>query len=695
MTERNESHINQVYSYLIDQLKLSDKHIKKLEHRGFSIDQIELLQYKTFPNKRSNLVDKLASQFELEGVPGFWQNTNGKWQLAGKAGLLIPVRNNNGTVTSIKVRIDGKTAAGKYIHISSNPKSDKNGKVKYPKGTVSKVAVHYPIKKSKTETIRITEGEIKADLSTLISGIYTISIPGINMWQWALPAVNLIKPKKILLAFDSDKDKEFSTSKSPATKPFEVKKALANLYMTLVEKGYNVVIEDWDESSGKGIDDVLADGFSDRIKEMTAKEAQQFVTDALKDDMPLDWVYVIGTKRFVHSTTLQELDKEQFSDKYAPDFKDKRAATKVLKHPGFPKVDLPIYEPARELIIEQDTLKYFNFWRPCKIKPIKGTVKPFLNHLEYLLPNPVEMNILLDYLAYIVQNPGKKVHWAVMLQGVAGTGKSYLGAVMRDCLGDSNVSNPSNEAIHEDYTEWQKSCQLIIIEELMSRGRLELMNKFKPMITQPIAVIREMYKASYEQPNRFNFLIFTNHKDAIIIDETDRRYCVLYSNAEPKEPSYYEMLFDWTSSNPGKILNWFMERDLSSFKPYAHAPMTKSKRELVQDGLSPLQRWVTDGIELENWPFHSDILSIEHLIACLPNYLKNVHPNAINKELKKAGARELKQVKLSSGNYARLMTIRRHEIWTNANDTKLVNQYEKWAMSKEPGNNPLLDAKPI
>jgi hypothetical protein len=64
------------------------------------------------------------------------------------------------------------------------------------------------------------------------------------------------------------------------------------------------------------------------------------------------------------------------------------------------------------------------------------------------------------------------------------------------------------------------------VEEMMAKARQEIMNKLKPMITEPWCTIREMYRPAYEQPNRFNFLFFSNHNNALLLDNSDRRYCI-------------------------------------------------------------------------------------------------------------------------------------------------------------------------
>lgn len=70
--------------------------------------------------------------------------------------------------------------------------------------------------------------------------------------------------------------------------------------------------------------------------------------------------------------------------------------------------------------------------------PAAGDVTPFLKQVEYLFPGErpegadadeiyisQDGNILLDYLP-IRYDTRRKVHWAVLVVGEQGTGKSYL-----------------------------------------------------------------------------------------------------------------------------------------------------------------------------------------------------------------------------------------------------------------------------
>jgi uncharacterized protein DUF5906 len=718
--------VSSIYLAMLQLLAITPDHRKQLNNRGFDDTEIERLNYKTFPLSRNALVIRLADVFDndLSGVPGFWQDERGTWQLAGKPGIIFPVYGIDGEISALKVRVDKPSVPSqKYLLLSSNPKADRvQGVQKYPGGTSAKATCHFPLDRpEKLDVLRITEGEIKADLTTLLSPQYTMAIPGVALWKMAIDAIKELQPAKVLLAWDSDKeearnvegitDRAYGGIRDAATyfgaelpkdsEDFFIGKTLASLYHSLKQEGINVAIESWDKEAGKGIDDVFCNGATDKLREWTAEESEEFVKLMLTSGVPGDWIYVVGVKSFYHTKTLIQLDKEQFSDRYAHE-QSGNPAHNALTNSAFPKADLPIYLPEAAMTFsDEQGRRLFNLWRRNELEPREGSVAVFLAHMEYLIPEARERAVVLDWMAYNIQFPGKKIHWAVLLQGEQGTGKSYIGWVMRQLLGKNNVSSPTNEVIHEIYTAWQKSCQLVVVEEIMARGRMELMNKLKPIITQDITVVREMHKPAYEQPNCFNLLMFTNHEDSIIIDKTDRRYCVIFSPAKPRGDEYYAALWKETEGAAAAILYWMLKRDLSKFSPKGHAPMTGGKEALIEMSMPPLQSWMAECISHDTWPFQGDIVSAHHLLECLPTPLRNfASSQQLGRALKACGAIQLGQIKLDKGGSIRVWAVKRMTTWLALEAKDWLAEYQKWASASQPGGhgdsfNPMREARPM
>jgi len=96
------------------------------------------------------------------------------------------------------------------------------------------------------DTVRVTEGELKADVATNLSGILTVSVPGVSAWRGVIPVLAGLAPRTVHLAFDAD----------AATNPLVARAAEATAKAVALE-GYDVLLEGWDRMLAKGIDDAL------------------------------------------------------------------------------------------------------------------------------------------------------------------------------------------------------------------------------------------------------------------------------------------------------------------------------------------------------------------------------------------------------------------------------------------------------
>jgi DNA primase len=232
---------------------LSLTHRQALRQRGLPDVAIVRCGYRTLPRDgRAALARRLVARCGPDTcarVPGLWVDTQGTrrwWTLAGAPGLLIPVRNIDNRIVALKVRADSAGEGPKYTYLSSRMHN----------GPGPGAPVHVSLHAFSLEVpVRLTEGELKADVATAFSGVLTIAVPGVTLWRQALPILAALQPTQVLLAFDSDWRHN----------PY-VARALAQATQALVEAGYTVGVETWNVSQGKGIDDVLAAGYTPTLQ---------------------------------------------------------------------------------------------------------------------------------------------------------------------------------------------------------------------------------------------------------------------------------------------------------------------------------------------------------------------------------------------------------------------------------------------
>ena len=116
-TKAPMSRINSIYKEYLRLLSLNKQHTDSNLARGFSIEQLNKLQYKTVEDKTYEL-HRLG--LDLSYVPGFYKNDLGELdsQAAKSTGYFIPVRDFRQRIQAMQVRLDSGNP--KYLWFSSN-----------------------------------------------------------------------------------------------------------------------------------------------------------------------------------------------------------------------------------------------------------------------------------------------------------------------------------------------------------------------------------------------------------------------------------------------------------------------------------------------------------------------------------------------------------------------------------------------
>lgn len=179
-------------------LSLASDHRQNLLSRGLSPEAIEHLGYKSTPVVGLQAIAKqlTAEGFYLAGVPGFYRTENDQWTFVRQSrGILIPVRDPEGRIQGLQIRRDNAVKR-KFRWVSSTGKKD---------GCKAEGWTHVT-GVPKPEVI-LTEGPMKADVITYLSGKTVLAVPGVNaLTQLGLTLEYLREhgTERIMTAFDMD-----------------------------------------------------------------------------------------------------------------------------------------------------------------------------------------------------------------------------------------------------------------------------------------------------------------------------------------------------------------------------------------------------------------------------------------------------------------------------------------------------------
>lgn len=104
-------------------------------------------------------------------------------------------------------------------------------------------------------------------------GIWAINIPGVGNWKYGIAAaqriieVHEIKNPTFLICYDMDMKSKPDVAKCAK----HLSNGLTELSFKLSENPEQIFFGEWDEQYGKGIDDVVNNGFIDKLEHVKAK----------------------------------------------------------------------------------------------------------------------------------------------------------------------------------------------------------------------------------------------------------------------------------------------------------------------------------------------------------------------------------------------------------------------------------------
>lgn len=240
-----------VYTALLDALELSEAHREDLLHRGLSPAEITRNGYVDTPAPdQARRIAQELSQYDLPGVPGFYQE-RGTWRMVWTAlGFFIPVRDEHSRVVALLYRRDRSNetdGSGKYIWFSSA--ADRAGNPR-PGGASSKSPTHYAKAHLLQEAreVTLTEGALKADVTAhLLHAPVIGNAPTCFGQSFAADLKEKIPQlKTVYVGFDMDWQQKES-----------VRGALFRLVGQLEAARFQVRVRMWPPHLGKGIDDYL------------------------------------------------------------------------------------------------------------------------------------------------------------------------------------------------------------------------------------------------------------------------------------------------------------------------------------------------------------------------------------------------------------------------------------------------------
>jgi hypothetical protein len=239
----------------------------------------------------------------------------------------------------------------------------------------------------------------------------------------------------------------------------------------------------------------------------------------------------------------------------------------VAPHPG---------NPNRRIQLESGQV-VLNAWQePAyrRLGLLDPWAGPFYALFHVMFPREAERNRVLDWLAWCLQNEGKKPNWAILLYSQAkGTGKSTVCNIATRLFGEENTARQNNlEKVAGKFNGPMLTSKLIVSEEVELRPGSEAGNKIKTLITEATTTTERKGRDVERIRLHSCFLLTSNHLPTWI-EAGERRFFVVDVGHDghasgPKAEFFTKVIraVEKALKDDEKVAafySWLMQRELS------------------------------------------------------------------------------------------------------------------------------------
>ena len=300
--------------------------------------------------------------------------------------------------------------------------------------------------------------------------------------------------------------------------------------------------------------------------------------------------------------------------------------SQILKHP---KAHTSAFRPDKPVSSTWDEggLIVANSYWPIETPRQRGNPKPILDHLTKILPVYLDQQILLSYMAAIVQHPGRKFEWAPLLQGAEGNGKSIFSRIIRECVGKKYCHFPKASQIAERFNDWIENKIFIGVEDIfVPRDKSNVMEELKILITGEWQEIEAKGGKKVSRDICANFILNSNHKDALRVTDDSRRFAIFYCaqqsaheiNRDGMGGEYFPRLYAWLRDGGYAIMNDYLRSfvipdALNPAKHCTRAPITSSTAEAVKESRGTIEQEVLAAVAEDRTGFRAGWISSHYL----------------------------------------------------------------------------------
>ena len=207
-------------------------------------------------------------------------------------------------------------------------------------------------------------------------------------------------------------------------------------------------------------------------------------------------------------------------------------------------------------------------------------------------------------------------------------------------------------------------------------------NNLKPLITDDWIPVVKKGKDGGCIENCTTIFASSNHSDAAVFGERDRRYDVIATNATMMPAGLSARMYSLIQNRPAALL-WLVlayGKEAASFNPNAAPIQSGAKQTMMEAARSVWAEEIRDAYELKVWPFEGDALAVSDARQMLATDTDRMPSNSsIRAELlglaEGAYSTQAQQRRGVLVQQKRVIVLRNISVWKEAGPSALYEHY--------------------
>ncbi|WFT83728.1 DUF5906 domain-containing protein [Methylobacterium sp. CB376] len=267
-----------------------------------------------------------------------------------------------------------------------------------------------------------------------------------------------------------------------------------------------------------------------------------------------------------------------------------------LEHPDRRQYNGLIFEPEKGREVDGQ----LNLWRGFAIQPQPGDWTRLRRHIrEVLAAGDAEADrYIIAWLAWLLQNPGRRAEVALVFKGTKGTGKGTLGNALCRILGQHATHISDAEHLSGRFNAHLRDACFLFADEAYWPGDKSAEGSLKRLITEPDLFIEGKGRDGVTVPNRLHVLMASNEDWIVPAGADERRFAVFaVSDVHKQDPEWFGPLYDeMEAGGLAAMLHDLLAFDLKGWHP-RQVVRTAALVEQQERSLRPLDEWWVELLE--------------------------------------------------------------------------------------------------